>query len=45
MSCAGSHLEFYIHTKNETDFVKDHPRHIPAKFVLKWFSRFREEEF
>jgi hypothetical protein len=38
----GSHVEFPTKTKN-SNFVEDHARHIPAKFVSDWPSGFGEE--
>ena len=29
----------------KTDNIKDYPRNIQGKFVLKWFSGFKEEKF
>ena len=29
----------------KTDIIKDYPRNIQGKFVLKWFSGFEEENF
>jgi len=34
----GGHVEYLIVEKNY------HPRNIPAKFIFKWYGRFREED-
>jgi hypothetical protein len=38
----GSHVEYPTGTKNR-NFVKNHPRNIPAKFGSNWPSGFGEE--
>jgi hypothetical protein len=44
MTCGGSHLPFYIGTKN-LEFVEDHPMNIPGQFGFNCPSGFREEAF
>ena len=44
LSSCSSHHGFPNDTKNR-NLVEHHPRNIPAKFAVKWFSGFRYKLF